>query len=286
MKPFKQAKMKNIKQNVLIIILLGVIISCKSNDENNVPIFEETHNESYDNTDKLYEQFKVKYSLNENLLNISIITDLPDNIELSLSVNRSMWEKGDSESAYSIEYFSENMSVGELKNSRQIALNKDIWQSNLSKEQKRLALLNIDLEVEKISDSINIEAIVMSSNIPEPKFKDKKVGLNETFIYYPLKGNIITESEYGSFQSLKMGKTYLISAITPLMPELNPSDPIVAVAKMREIVKGNRIKILKIASKTNVPWYKVRVYDKENKSTGIGWINSYALLKQELYIIK
>lgn len=274
------------KKNILIIILIGSIISCKNNDKNNVPIFEKTHNESYDNTVKLYEEFKVKYSLNENLLNISIITDLPDNIKLSLSVNRSYWEKGDSETPYSGEYYSEEVTVGELKNSRKIALNKDVWQSNLSEKQKDLALSGIDLEVEKISDSINIVAIVMSSNIPEPKFKNGKYGLNETFIYYPMKGNIITESEYGNFQSLKIGKTYLLSDTTPLMPELNPSDPLTASSKMKQIDKGNRIKILKIVNKSNKPWYKVKVFDQENKSIGIGWINSFALLKQELYIIK
>lgn len=284
--------MKKVKQNVFFVVLLIAVISCKNNKNKDKENLKKTAIESYNNKDvyedtkTLYERFEIKSSLNTNVLDVCIDTDLPDNLKMSVSVNRSYWEKGDLETSYWGEYFSEDATVGEWKKAHKIVLNKQILQTNIIKKQNELALSSIDLDIAKISDSITIYASVMSANSPEPNFKNGKYGQSEITLYHPLNGNIKTESEYGNVQALKVGKTYSISESTPLMDEFEPADPIACIENMKKIVKNDRIKILKIAFKKNTPWYKVKVSDKNNKNIGIGWINSIALWRQELYIIK
>lgn len=291
--------MNKIKQNLILLIIIGTLISCKNNDNTIVEPSTEKAIEKSDtfeqvipkeeldkNEQKIYEQFKINSSLNGNSIDVSISTDLPDVIEVSFSISRSYWEKGDPESEYSEDYYSEYITVGQLKKTQTIALKKQTWQSNLTDNQKKMSASGLGFDVEKISDSIKVYAVVMSSNGIDPTFKDGKIGQNEIMLYYPMKGNIETQSKYGNFQSLEIGKTYSVSKTTPLMPQLNPADPIAAVGKMKELVTDNRIKILNIVNKRNTPWYEVKAFDKNSKSIGVGWINSMALIGQELRVIK
>ena len=74
---------------------------------------------------------------------------------------------------------------------------------------------------------------------------------------------------------LQIDQEYQLSEKTPLMPELNPIDPISAVQKMKSIPAGGTIKIIEITIKERTPWYHV-----EAKEIGYGWINSIALIGQ------
>ena len=271
--------------------IFGNLISCKNNDntslEPSTEVTEQTNSyEQSKDAEKIYEEFKINYSLSGNSLDVSVVTDLPDDIKISLSINRSYWEKGDSENEYSEDYFSEDGTVGQWKKSRTINLKKEIWQSNLATNQEKMAESGLGFDVAKVSDSISVSAIVLSSNAPEPIFKDGKIGQNEIAIYYPMNGKIETQSKYGNSQSLKIGKTYSVSKTTPLMPELNPSDPIEALKKAKELVTENRIKILSVENRNNKSWYKVKAFEQNNKSIGIGWINSSALIGQKLKVIE
>lgn len=284
--------MKKIKQNLLILTIIGSFISCKKNDniilEQSIEVNEQTNSyeQSSNNEEKIYELFKINSSLNGNSIDISISTDLPDNTKISLSVNRSYWEKGDSETEYNKDYFSEEGTVGQWKNTRTIVLKKQIWQNSITEYQNEMAKLGLGFDVAKISDSISVYAVVLSKNIPEPIFKETKMALTEVKLFYPFNGKIEIESKYENSQSLKIGKTYSLSKTTPLMPELNPSDPIKALEKVKQLESENRVKILTIDKKSNMPWYKVKAFTKKNKSVGIGWINSTSLIGQELRVIE
>jgi len=74
---------------------------------------------------------------------------------------------------------------------------------------------------------------------------------------------------------LQIGQKYQLSEKTPLMPELNPVDPISAVQKMKSIPAGGTIKIIKTTMKERTPWYYV-----EAEGMGYGWINSIVLIGQ------
>lgn len=81
---------------------------------------------------------------------------------------------------------------------------------------------------------------------------------------------------------LQIGKMYELSNKTPLMPELNPADPIAALGNMRELSAGSAIKIISTAQKNNTPWYNVSFINYSTGNLDYGWINSIALYGQSL----
>ena len=76
--------------------------------------------------------------------------------------------------------------------------------------------------------------------------------------------------------SLKVGQLIELSKKTPLMPELEPTDATAALGKVRDLSPKTTIKVLKIATKKNTPWYFV---EATNLGT-TGWINSIVLIGQ------
>ncbi len=85
---------------------------------------------------------------------------------------------------------------------------------------------------------------------------------------------------------LVIGTKYCLSRKTPLMPSLNPADPIAAIQQMKQIPKGGVFKVLETVKKRNSPWYKVIAFNQRKQRIGTGWINSTALLGQELKACK
>jgi len=93
------------------------------------------------------------------------------------------------------------------------------------------------------------------------------------------------QSEYVDVQSLKLNTTFSISRKTPLMPQFEPSDPLAALNDIKYLQPECRIRILSIKNKYNFPWYEVQAINKEGKSIGKGWINSTALVGQNIRIV-
>lgn len=77
------------------------------------------------------------------------------------------------------------------------------------------------------------------------------------------------------YEHLQVGQEYQLSKETPLMPELEPTDPFAALQQIKYIPVGGTIKILQVATKQGSPWYYVNV-----AGIGLGWINSIALMGQ------
>lgn len=269
------------KQSLLFLTIVGILVSCGNN--NNAK--KETNTEKKIEQTETYEQFQVDYSLNGNSLDISILTDLPDNIQISLSVSRSYWEKGNSPE-YSVDYIYEKSTVRQWKSNRKISLDNQKWTSDLATKQKEMAASGLGFDIDKISDTIKVYAVVPFSNDPFPNFKEKGMRQDEIALYFPMDGKVETESKYGNYHSLETGKTYSVSKTTPLMPELNPFDPIAAINKMKELAPESRIEILSVKSKSNTTWYEVIAFDKSDKLVGSGWVNSTALIGQELQVEK
>jgi len=81
---------------------------------------------------------------------------------------------------------------------------------------------------------------------------------------------------------LRKGRAYTVSKETPLMPSHNPADPIAAIQQMKRIPAGGRFRIIGQIQKRNKPWYEVTAWDSKRKKIGRGWINSIALVGQDL----
>jgi len=78
-------------------------------------------------------------------------------------------------------------------------------------------------------------------------------------------------------QSLRVGQLFELSKETPLMPELEPTDPMAALQRMRRLPPRTTIKVLKVSTKDFKPWYFVAARSPSRSSLGTGWINSTAL---------
>ena len=91
-----------------------------------------------------------------------------------------------------------------------------------------------------------------------------------------------TEPEWLDPMKLRTGQAFFVSKETPLMPEIEPADPLAALQRMKQIPKGGAFKISEIRKKGTSPWYRVVAIDQNKKRIGDGWINSTALLGQDL----
>lgn len=89
-----------------------------------------------------------------------------------------------------------------------------------------------------------------------------------------------------TYHSFEDGLFYRISRETPLMPTRPPyDDAMAALATLRTtkpVPAGYTIEIVGSMADDGNPWYEVVVWDSEGNRRGAGWINSTALLGQEL----
>jgi hypothetical protein len=86
--------------------------------------------------------------------------------------------------------------------------------------------------------------------------------------------------------TLQEGIAYRLSRETPLCAERHPSDPLAALATMQGIAPGGVILVLQAdRSTTWAPWYRVRASDATGGHIGEGWVNSGALVGQELVVV-
>lgn len=88
------------------------------------------------------------------------------------------------------------------------------------------------------------------------------------------------EKQYPLEQSLSVGQIFTLSKETPLMPELEPADPMAAIEKVQRLPPLVTIKILKVVMKQQTPWYFIEATSPSKLSLGSGWINSVALIGQ------
>jgi len=93
-----------------------------------------------------------------------------------------------------------------------------------------------------------------------------------------------TDSSLVDPQRLSIGRTYRLSKETPLMPEVEPSDPIGAIERIKRMPAGSRIRVLVCTVRQSTPWYKVQAAVGPGNTRVTGWVNSIALLGQRLSV--
>ena len=241
-------------------------------------------------------KFKLVTKVKGSTLDLSVDTDLPDNTVVMVSVSRSYLEKGNPDT-YSVDYLSEKSTIGKWKSRHTIFVDSEEWKSSLRTKQQKMSRLGLGFDVASISDKISVRMIV-PINQPDPRFGELNSKLtgkavtttglrvveDEVELNYPLESPPAGKSPFPSLNPLELevGQTYILSEQTPLMPSHSPADPIAALQKMKQIPKGGVFKVLETVKKRGNPWYKVVAFDQRKKRIGTGWINSTALLGQEL----
>jgi len=245
------------------------------------------------------DKFELVTKVKGSTLDLSVDTDLPDNAVVIVSVARSYLEKGNS-ATYSEDYFSEKSTIGKWRSKHSIPIVSEGWKTALRAKQEKMSRLGLGFDVASISDKITVRMVV-PINQPDPKFGDRNKNLigkavrtkgtrvveDEIEIDYPLNAPPVGKSPFPSLnpQNLKIGQAYVVSKQTPLMPSHSPADPLLAIQQMKQIPKGGRFKVLEVyKEKANpwYPWYKVTAFNQRTEQIGTGWINSIALLGQEL----
>ena len=147
----------------LIAALLGVCTSCNAQIQCDL--------------------FKIHTSLSGHKLFISLITDLPDETRLMVSVDRSLWHDGDSEE-YSRSYFSEGgyskpTTVKRWRKPREVDVSDDIWERSLSEHQSLLAKAAMPYTVREIDSQIKV-SFVVPVNQSDPRFGRRNSNLSGT----------------------------------------------------------------------------------------------------------
>ena len=75
--------------------------------------------------------------------------------------------------------------------------------------------------------------------------------------------------------------TYRLDRETPLMPEINPADPMEALSRMKQIPAGLSITIVGKTDVSGRAWYQVAVVSG-GRVIDTGWVNCIALIGQRL----
>ncbi|MCK4326690.1 hypothetical protein KAW55_08050 [bacterium] len=124
-----------------------------------------------------------------------------------------------------------------------------------------------------------VEKVVSLAELSEKKRKK----IWEELVLAERRARKEAEGQYpivASGQSLRVGQAFQLTKETPLMPELEPADPMAALQKMRRLPSGATIKVLRVVKKHQTPWYFVKATSPSKPSLGSGWINSIALIRQ------
>lgn len=245
------------------------------------------------------DRFDIIWHLEGNSLEFSLDTDLPDSTGISIRVSRSYWEKEDGDAEYGVDYFDKSSTVGECRTSRKISLDNKKWETALRDKQKEMAKFGLGFDVAKISDKIRIYVVVPLVQ-SDPRFGKRNKNLvgnavikengnlvkDEVKIEYPLKARIKGRSPYPNkvaHDALEKGKTYKLSKKTGLASHYDPADPLKAINKIESIPPDTIFRVNRIAYKGGTPWYQVTIIKPKRLKGKKGWINSLALLGQEIY---
>ena len=246
------------------------------------------------------DKFNLVTKVTGSTLDLSVDTDLPDNTVVMVTVSRSYLEKGNP-AEYSVDYFSEKGTIGKWKSKHRISIDSKKWKSALRAKQEEMSRLGLGFDVASISDKITVRMVV-PINQPDPRFGKRNSKLtgkavrttglrvvdDEIEIDYPLGSPPVGKLPFPRLNPLELeiGQAYTVSKQTPLMPSYSPADPIAAIQQMKQIPKGGGFKVLEMVKKETNPWYKVTAFNQRQIQIGTGWINSTALLGQELKAYK
>ena len=113
------------------------------------------------------DQFELRWELIGRDLLLVIDTDLPDEGELSVSVQRYYFKKGVDE-PYVEDYFHSFEPVSRWRKARRISLDPDTFRAALAEAARRLRWLG-GFEVERITDDVEVRA-VLHLNQDDPRF--------------------------------------------------------------------------------------------------------------------
>lgn len=110
-------------------------------------------------TQIICDKFELVTSIIDSTLKLSLDTDLPDDTVISITVDRSYWEKGNS-ARYARPYFEQKSTVGKWRETHEIDISSSGWKQNLKKFQAEMEKLTLGFKVARISKEIEVRIVV------------------------------------------------------------------------------------------------------------------------------
>ena len=104
-------------------------------------------------------EFKLVSKVTGSTLELFVVTDLPDDTVVMVSVSRSYWEKG-SPDEYSVDYLSEKSTIGKWKLKQNISIAGKKWENALKAKQEAMSGIGFGFDVANISDKIEVRMVV------------------------------------------------------------------------------------------------------------------------------
>jgi hypothetical protein len=241
----------------------------------------------------LADTFDLKHTLHGDTLTLQLTTDLPDQTALMVSVSRTFQKREDDET-YVVDYFSDGTTVAQWRVPHTIVLDDREWKRTLDDRRRMLSVSGEPFTVKSVNPDIEISLTVPM--VQDPPFTRWNANLRgrvvsadeqghrlvkrDLKIRRPLNTSDMSQTNWGDPNNLHRGKTYRLSKVTPLVPDPKPRDPLAAIAAIRQLEAGSTVRVLSVLDDDG-PWYRVRVMSGLEAGSE-GWINSIALLSQEL----
>ena len=244
------------------------------------------------------DRFEIIGSLTEDTLKLRLDTDLPDFTNLMVSVERSYFRKRNPNEAYVVLYFQSKSTVGEWRGPHTVSVPDSAFQRKLQQIIDDMAKIGDPFDVARIEDSIT-GSFTVPVNQGNPAFGKRNANLRgkmvskeygltvvngEKKFRKPVAVTAYLRSRSAHYGSLEVGRSYRLSKETPLMPEFEPRDPLGALSRMRTVPRGSSITVNEVRMKRRYPWYCVSALDPRGRMLGRGWINSMALMGQDITI--
>ena len=216
-------------------------------------------------------EFDIIAEVSGRELTFRLSSDLPDNTEIMASVSRQYWKEG-SEEEYSGPYLSRKTTVGELRRPMGVVIDETKWKNELQKKQMLLAKMGEPFQVRKISNEVELD-LTVPINQSNPAFGKGNSNLHGPFVSkqglrtirlgkkfnIPFDKNsatgIVGKKQHNlDPNNLETNLRYRISKRTPITDEIQPKDPLKAIAEMKYLPPGSVIRILQKRSIRSTPY--------------------------------
>lgn len=240
----------------------------------------------------LTDTFVVRSDLRGDNLTLGLDSDLADATKLVVSVSRDYQERGSTD-RYSVDYFSEHSTVGAWRRPRTVTLDHDAWKREIEQRQRALAAVGEPFTIFRIADSIEVSFVVpVNQDPPFKRWNENLAGRvvtqsgslrivkHETALLFPMDTMGVGQVRLGAPFGLEVHTTYFAARHIPIVPEIAPTDPIAAIAGIRQLDPGEEFTVIEVRTRENTVWYRVRT------RIGDGWVSSIALLGQDLRVVR
>ena len=225
-----------------------------------------------------------------NYLTVHIESNLPDNAEVVVEVDRTYTEVGVSDT-YSLVHFRERGTLGQWREPRQVSIDPEVWKAELMAHQKDMALMGAPFafEIDDVDADIEITAHVYAHKTGE-RYGAREY---ESFVEMLDGTELVAESEiqmrfslmtaepipkrsrFVAYDNLVPGETYrLLRDQVPLMYKLTATK--IEDLQHALLPIGTLIEVSGSSSRAGDLWYWVS-FPQYPEEQG-GWINSMILI--------